>query len=294
MSTAPDVFARGEVLAGTYEIGAKIGEGGMGQVYAAFDRALRRWVAIKAGRPRLGACVLDEARGLAVLRHPCAVAVYAVGVHRGVVYMVMERIEGPTLAQYLDRHRLPGSGLPIGDAIDILAGVADALAVVHAAGMAHRDVKPSNVLLGPHDRIVLTDFGLFQTELDAARGPRREGSPHYMAPETLFGRVGQGELHLVDVYALGIVAYEMIVGAVPFDDANAFRVASLHVQQPAPDPCIARPDCPPWLGSLVREMLAKDPCARPQRTEEVSWRLRRLRSPRGVSHRLEGLRPAWV
>jgi serine/threonine-protein kinase len=275
-----DLFQPGDVLSGTYEIRDKIGEGGMGQVYAAWDRALQRWVAVKASRPNADASVADEARALAAVRHPSTVSVYALGVHGGIDYVVMELVRGPTLEAHLHRHHAEGSRIAIGEAIDILAGIAEGLAVVHRAGIAHRDIKPANVLLAPRNRVVLTDFGIFQPEIDVGRGLKVAGSPLYMAPESVTGRIAPGELYLVDAYSLGIVAYEMLAGRVPYDDAMATRVLLQHVREPVPDPCSVRADAPPALGKLVRELLAKDPKARPQSMDEVAWRLQQMRVAR--------------
>jgi serine/threonine-protein kinase len=274
-----DLFQPGEVLSGTYEIRSKLGEGGMGQVFAAWDRNLLRSVAIKATYPYLGASVVEEARALATVRHPSTVSVYAVGSHKGIHFMVMELVLGRTLESYLRARREPGEELPVEEAMDILARVADALAVVHRAGIAHRDVKPANVLLAPGDRIVLTDFGIFQPEFKGGPGLEPAGSAHYLAPEAITFRMLPGQLYLVDVYSMGVMAFEMIAGKLPYDADCPTRLLIKHLQQTIPDPRDVRPDVPPALADLVREMLAKDPLSRPQSMEEIAWRLRRMLSP---------------
>jgi serine/threonine protein kinase len=275
-----DLFVRGDLLAETYEIRGKLGEGGMGEVYAAWDRALQRWVAIKATRPEAGATVVDEARALAVVHHPSTVSVYALGSHGGIDYVVMEMVRGSTLEAHLRHRRAERAAVPIHEVVDILARIADGLAVVHRAGMAHRDVKPANVLLAPGNRVVLTDFGIFQPEIQVVHGIRVAGSPAYMAPESIVGLVAPGELYLVDVYALGIVAYEMAIGQLPYDDAVPTRVFLKHLRQPVPRIGARRPEVPPELDALVFEMLAKDPKARPQSMEEIAWRLRQIPTDR--------------
>lgn len=271
-----ELLRAGDVLGGNYEVREKLGEGGMGQVFEALDRSLARRVALKVAHPDTGGSVVQEARALAALRHPGIVSVYALGNHAGMPYVVMERLHGRTLEVILDEHRARGTGMPVEEAIDVLAAVADALGAVHRAGMAHRDVKPANVMLAAGGRVVLTDFGIFQPE--ASRDASLAGSPHYIAPEVIQGRVALGELYLVDVYALGIVAYETLTGRVPFDDAHVMKVLYRHVSEPAPDPAVQRGDVPPKLAALVLEMLAKDPKARPQSMDEIAWQLRRLRS----------------
>jgi len=271
-----DLLAIGEVVAGTYEIRAKIGEGGMGQVYEAWDRGLGRAVAIKISEAKERVSLGNEARALASLRHPSIVAVHAFGEHDGRPYLVMERVAGTTLAARLDERTERGDPLPLAEVVELLVGIAEALAIVHAGGMAHRDVKPSNVLLAPGDRVVLADFGVFQPEIEIRTQPRSGGSPHYFAPEALTMTVEPGLGHLVDLYALGVVAYELLTGAVPYDDGNVMKVFAMHRSAPIPDPAAVRADVPPSLSALVRAMLAKSPLDRPRGMDEVVAVLRRI------------------
>jgi CheY-like chemotaxis protein/predicted Ser/Thr protein kinase len=272
----PDLLHAGEILGSNYEVREKLGEGGMGQVFEALDRALARRVAIKVAHADTRGSVVQEARALAALRHPGIVAVYALGTHDGKPYVVMERLHGKTLEAVLDEHRARGSWMPIEEAVDLLAAVADALGAVHRAGMAHRDVKPANVMLAAGGRVVLTDFGIFQPEV--VRDPSLAGSPHYIAPEVIQARVALGELYLVDVYAFGVVAYETLAGRVPFDDAHVMKVLYRHVTEPPADLAAQRGDVPAKLAALVLDMLAKDPKSRPQSMDEIAWQLRRLRA----------------
>ena len=272
-----DLLAVGELLAGIYEVRAKVGEGGMGQVYEAWDRSLGRRVAVKAAAPAAKASLSQEARALATLRHPNIVAVHGLGEHGRIPYVVMEWVPGKTLEAHLDELNAAGAGFGLAEVLDILIGMADALAVVHSAGMAHRDVKPGNVMLAPGDRVVLTDFGVFQSESEAIEGLHCGGSPHYMAPEAIAVAVDSGELYLVDVYSLGVVAYQMLTGQVPYDDARVLKILWLHANAPIPDPRTLRHDAPPRLAALVHEMLAKDPKDRPQSMAGIAWQLRALR-----------------
>ncbi len=280
-----DLLRVGDLLGDTYEIRGKLGEGGMGQVYAAVDRRLGRRVAIKVALP--GTSVADEARALAALRgHPSTVTVHALGVHGGLEYAVMDRIYGKTLRQRLDERQAEGARLGIEEIVGIAAAMADGLAVVHEAGIAHRDVKPDNVILAPNDRVVITDFGIVRPECDQTVSTLVWGTPEYMAPEVLCGGVAPGELFLVDVYALGIVLFEMLTGAVPFRGQRAVRVLQMQVTAPVPDPTAQRPDTPPALASLVRAMMAKAPGSRPAGMGEIAWQLRRLRcEPSSASRR---------
>jgi serine/threonine-protein kinase len=128
--------------------------------------------------------------------------------------------------------------------------------------------------------VVLTDFGLFKPECDHTPSPWILGTPEYMAPEIVRGEVAPGELFLVDVYALGVVLFQMLTGRAPFLAAPAPRVLWLQLTEPPPDPLRLRREAPPELASLVRQMLAKSPGARPQDMHEVGWRLRHPRARR--------------
>jgi serine/threonine-protein kinase len=275
---ARGLFHPGDVLNDVYEIRSRIARGGMGEVYEAYDRSLGRRVAIKAAFPGIPGSIHKEARALAALRHPGIVTVHGVSEHAGVSYVVMERIRGTTLEAALEARGAEGAPMPIDEIADILVGIAEALAVVHQAGMAHSDVKPANVILAPHGRVVLTDFGIFQAEIDNANGLARSGSPHYMAPEAIAGDVLPGDLYLIDVYALGVVAFELATGVLPYDDDHVMKILCQHVVTPVPDLQLLRPDAPPRLAHPVSDMLAKDPKARPSSMDGIAWQLRRLRA----------------
>jgi serine/threonine protein kinase len=275
---AHDLLGIGEVIAETYEVRAKLGEGGMGQVYEAWDLVLDRSVAIKVGPPQEKASLHKEARALAALRHPSIVGIYAIGDHDGVPYLVMERVAGKTLQAHLDARRAEGTRFTIDEVIDLLVGIAEGLALVHRAGMAHRDVTPANVMVAPGDRIVLTDFGIFQPEMEVAGRLHCAGSPGHMAPEAIAMTVELGELYLLDVYALGVIAYELLTGALPFDDPRIMKILWMHINAPVPDLATARPETPLRLVALVREMLAKDPKERPPCMEAIVWRLHHVRT----------------
>jgi serine/threonine protein kinase len=259
-----DLFALGELVSDTFEIRLRLGEGGMGQVFEAHDRSLNRRVALKAAWPHVDpTSIRKEAQALAAMRHPSMVAVHALGQHRGIDYVVMERIFGDSLESYLARRRARRSPLAIVEAVEILIGIAEGLAVVHAAGIAHRDVKPANVMLAPGNRIVLMDFGIFQPEFDLTKPRLVTGSPQYIAPETIENAIAPGAAFLVDVYAFGIVLFELLAGHVPFDGDNVMRILHLQRTQAPPDLEPLRPDAPSRLCALARELLAKDPKERP-------------------------------
>lgn len=276
------LFGIGDVLADQYEIRGVLGSGGMGQVFDAHDRALNRRVAIKAHWPHLTAFpIRKEAQALAAIRDPAVVTVHALAKHDGIDLLIMERISGMTLADRLERT----TTLPLAEATDILARLADALAIVHAAGIAHRDVKPANIMLAPRGRLVLTDFGIFLPEFDGAEGDSM-GTADYMAPEAIQRNVARGGAYLVDVYAFGVVAFEVLTGRRPFVASKMHDL--LHKQLcEAPVPVSSlRADVPRDLEALVEATLQKDPGERPPSMESIAAIIRSMkqnRSERAIS-----------
>lgn len=270
---ASDLLHVGDVVDGKFEVRARLGSGGMGQVWQAYDRSLGRHVAIKLAWEPVPGMLRKEAQALAALKHPGVIAVHAFGWHDGREYMVMELIRGKTLEQHIERRVGARSRFAISEATETLTGIASALAAVHRAGLAHRDVKPANVMLAPGDRVVLTDFGIFLPEQMRQRHSI-VGSPLYMAPETIRGRIAPGELFLVDAYALGVVAFEILTGRGPFEDHRADVVMAMHLESLPPELASLRSDVPPRLARLVHQLLEKEPKSRPQSMEEVLWQLR--------------------
>ena len=267
----------GDVLGGTYEILKRLGAGGMGTVYEAHDRLLNRRVAIKVAQSTSPSFSLrKEAQALAAIRHPSMVAVYALGTHAGVEYLVMELVRGTTLHDHIQKQRRTQQPFSVGEALELLIGIAEGLAVVHASGISHRDVKPANIMLAPGNRTVLMDFGLFMPEFEPLE--LVAGSPEYMAPEIYAGRVERGAGHLVDLYALGVIAFELVCGRPPYQGRNAIETLALHVRAPIPDVAGVRQGVPAKLAELVTELLAKAPGDRPNGIEEVLGRLRGLRA----------------
>jgi len=277
MKAAAGPFEPGEVLGGAYEIRAALGEGGMGWVYDARDRLLNRTVAIKVARDLPGAPTLSaEAQALAAVSSPCVVTVHALGRERGVEYLVMERIYGVSLETHLLRRAEQKDPFAIAEAVDLLTRIGDGLAAVHAAGIAHWDIKPANVMLAPRDRVVLVDFGIFVPEAGADSAPLFRGTPAYTAPEMFSGTVQPGDAKLVDVYALGCLAFELLSGDLPYRGEGVLDIWGLHLRAPVPNVRATRPDAPAALAGLISEMMAKDPSDRPQFVEDIVNRLRML------------------
>ncbi len=274
-----DIFRVGDVLSGTYEIRRVLGAGGMGQVFEAQDLRLNRRVAVKAAWPHLeDSAVRKEAQALAAIRHPGMVAVFTVAEHEGVEYVVMERVLGTSLETHLYRRQQAGEPLTPLEVVDLLIAITDALTAVHQAGIAHRDVKPANVMLAPGGRVVLMDFGLFLPEFEVALQSTIAGSPQYMAPEAITNTVEPGAGALVDLYALGVLAFEMLTGDPPFLGETPDEVWDKHLYEPAPDVAERLPELPPPFARLIRMLLEKDPSLRPQSADHVLFQLRAIRA----------------
>ncbi|MCA1663552.1 MAG: protein kinase [Myxococcales bacterium] len=270
----------GTVVADVYEIRRVLGAGGMGVVYEAHDRLLNRRVALKLSHSPTSP-LRREAQALAAIRHPSMVGVYAMGTHLGAEFLVMELVRGTTLYDTMRKQEQSGRPFRVAEAVDILVGIAEGLAAIHASGISHRDVKPANIMLAPGNRTVLMDFGLFKPEFESLDAVA--GSPEYMAPEVCTARVVTGAGHLVDLYALGIIAFELLTGAPPFRGATPMDTLTLHVHGTIPDVAALRPDAPVELAALVNELVARSPSDRPNSIDEVLARLRAVRA-RGERH----------
>lgn len=265
-----------------YEIRGLLGAGAMGEVYDAHDRALNRRVALKVERPEIAPDYLvREGRALAAIRHPGVVTVHTIGRHGSTAFLVLERVYGLSLDRMIDERRARGERFPINEVLDLLVSIADALHVVHRAGLAHRDVKPGNVMLAPGGRVVLMDFGLVLPHADRAGHRTAAGSLQYMAPESLTGDVAEGAASLLDVYSVGVMAYELLCGIVPFDRSDARELYRAKVRKPVPHVARRRSDVPPTLDELVAQLMDPQPQDRPQGADAVLWQLRSVRARLG-------------
>ncbi|MDP9151924.1 MAG: protein kinase [Myxococcota bacterium] len=277
------LFSIGEVIADNYEVRAVLGTGGMGEVYDAHDRMLNRRVAIKVVRPTIKPdYLLREGRALAAIHHQGIVGVHTMGTHRGVSFLVLERVNGLSLDRLIEERRRRGERFAVGEALDLLVAIAEALTFVHKAGLAHRDVKPANVMLAPGGRVVLMDFGLVLPHADRAGHKSVAGSLQYMAPEALTGGVAEGAANLLDVYAFGVLAYELLCGTVPFDEADPIQMYRTKTTAPSPRVLLQRADVPALLDELVAQLMAPAPHDRTQGAELALWQLRSLRTRTGA------------
>ena len=273
----PLIFQNGELVDRVYEIRSLLGQGGMAQVYEAHDHDLNRRIALKAAIPDPNLPSLrTEARALAAFSHPSLVTVHSMGEFRGIEYIVMERIYGVSLSEHIRQRRKLNMPFRVSEVLEPLILLAEGLAVVHRAGIAHRDVKPGNVMLTPAHRVVLMDFGLVLPEFEVASAGFIAGSPPYMPPEALTNTINSGEGQLVDIYALGVIAFEMLAGRWPFPAKSMSELWDMLVAGTVPDIGKDRPDVPDKLRQMITEMLAFSPTERPQSAEALAWHLKAI------------------
>ncbi len=245
---------------GSYQIVEKIGAGGMGAVYKAYQPSLGRYVAIKvlppqtAGDPSFSERFAQEARAVGKLRHPNIVTAFDFTQQDDIAYLVSDYIDGGTLADQL------GTPLPLDYAMGILGPIAAALDYAHARGIVHRDIKPQNVLMTREGTPVLTDFGLAKI-VGPGSGMTQAGSlmgtADYMAPELAGGAESAGPA--ADQYALGIIAYQILVGRHPFPSDNPLSALMAHVNKPVPLPSQLGVVLPPGAEAALIRALAKKP-----------------------------------
>ncbi|GAB4429531.1 MAG: Stk1 family PASTA domain-containing Ser/Thr kinase [Chloroflexi bacterium OHK40] len=260
-----------KVLDGRYELERKIGEGGMARIYAGRDLRLNRRVAIKIphshylSEPDFLERFRHEAQAAAMLTHPNIVDVYDVGRDGDIHYIVMEFVEGTDLKTIINRE----APLAVARAVGLAQQIAAGLHAAHRAGMVHRDIKPQNVIVTPDGRAHITDFGVAKSHLSTALTETGVsfGTVDYLSPEQAQGRPATPQS---DVYALGVVLYEMLTGRLPFTGDSSVAVAMKHVTEPPPPPRRLNPQIPLGLEALVLRALAKDPSQRPQGAQQFA------------------------
>ncbi|MGC5616300.1 PASTA domain-containing protein [Georgenia sp. Z1491] len=278
MDTRADPLA-GHLVDERYRIIERIARGGMASVYRAQDLRLERVVAVKIMHPHLAESpdfvrrFRREARAAARLSHPGVVAVHDQGVAGESSYLAMELVDGPNLR---DELRARGS-LTLGQTLDVLDQVLDALAAAHRAGLVHRDIKPENILVTADGRVKVADFGLARaiSETTAATSGTVLGTVAYIAPETVLDGVADPP---ADVYGVGVVAYELLTGAQPFSGSTPAQVAFQHVNSTVPGPGAELTWIPREVDDLVAALTAQDPDDRPADAGEALALLRRTRT----------------
>ena len=269
-------------LLGRYEIVAELGKGAMGVVYRANDPMLNRMVAIKTinteeagheGMAEYEARFYTEAKAAGGLNHPNIIIIYDIGKSGHLVYMAMEYIEGRELRELLAQ----GQPLAVVQAVDVAAQVAEGLAYAHQHQVVHRDIKPANIMITPEGRAKIADFGIARMRSSETRTQTGVimGSPKYISPEQVVGKRAD---HRSDIFSLGIILYECLTGATPF---NGEGLSALMYQitnhDPAP-PSSANPQVPVMLDYIIAKVLAKSPEARYQSAADFANDLRECKS----------------
>lgn len=263
---------------GEFTIKKKLGEGGMGGVYLAYQESLDREVALKVLTERL--CQNEkfisrfkrEARSAASIIHPNVIQIYSIGEDHGIHYFAMEYVRGEDLM----RHLAKGRRFSVEEALHIVIQVAEAIACAAEAGIVHRDIKPANIMLDERGRVKVTDFGLAKTEssdLNVTEVGTIVGTANYMSPEQ-----GQGKPldTRSDIYSLGVVFFELLTGRPPFIAEQPSAVLFKHIYEDRPRPSDFNPAVPPAVDRMVQRMMARDPADRPPNAEALLAELRGL------------------
>jgi serine/threonine protein kinase len=266
--------AIGRLFAGRYRLGSQIGSGGLATVFEARDDILHRDVAVKILREPFAADPVflerfsREAAHVSNLSHPGLVTVFDAGVDEGTAYIVMERIHGQTLREILATE----GPLRVDRAVKIAAAVCDVLAVAHRAGIVHRDIKPGNIMIQKDGRVRVLDFGIARSE---GADPLTQtatmiGTAAYISPEQA---IGGSSSPRSDLYSVGCVLFEMLVGAPLFAAENPVGLLYQHAHEVALVPSTVRPEIPAAVDDVVKSLLAKDPAQRPSTAEQASAEL---------------------
>jgi eukaryotic-like serine/threonine-protein kinase len=271
----------GSVVDGRYRVLARIGSGGMADVWLAEDSHLQRRIALKVLHRRFAQDrefvmrFQREAEAAAGLQHPNIVSVFDRGEFEGTYYIAMQYIEGPTLKQLID------SGITVEQGVAVIRQVLGAAGYAHRQGIVHRDLKPQNVLVDPEGKAVVTDFGIARAGVsEITQTGSVMGTPHYLSPEQAQGF----EVTAVsDLYSIGVMLYEALTGRVPFEGESAVAVAMKQVSQMPQRPSSIQPRVSPALDAVVMRALEKDPGARFQSADAFIAALdQAMREPGGA------------
>jgi len=272
----------GSTIAERYEIREVLGHGGHAVVYLALDRLLGRNVALKVLRSdRAGKVALERFRREAAVARdiasPHLVRIFDLGTAAGTIFLTLEHVEGETLRQRLERK----GPLGVAEALSITRQVLEGLRSLHGAGVLHRDVKPGNILLGANDQVKLADFGLaLQRDHDETRLTetlQMVGTAEYLSPEQIRGEQAGATS---DLYSLGVVLYEMLIGQLPYRRGSSPAALLARLKERPADPRSLRSEVPGWVGRLVVSLLERRPADRPASAEVVLAGLDGQQSPR--------------
>ncbi|HYH28741.1 MAG TPA: Stk1 family PASTA domain-containing Ser/Thr kinase [Actinomycetota bacterium] len=266
------------VLAGRYEIGSAVGQGGMAKVFRATDEVLGRTVAVKVLAPEFARDqqfverFRREAQAAAALNHPNIVSVFDTGSENGVHFIVMEYLEGRTLREVLSQE----GPLHPDRAAEVAESISNALGSAHQQNLVHRDIKPGNIMLTPSGDVKVMDFGIARATTGEALTQTATvlGTASYFSPEQAKGEpVDQRS----DIYSVGCVLYELVTGRAPFTGDSPVAIAYKHVREAPVLPSSINPDVPPALEAVIMKALAKNPANRYQRASEMAADLARVR-----------------
>jgi serine/threonine-protein kinase len=271
----------GSVVDGRYRVLAKLGGGGMADVWLAEDAHLQRRIALKVLHPRFAQDrefvmrFQREAEAAAGLQHPNIVAVFDRGSWEGTYYIAMQYVEGPTLKQLID------SGITIEQGVAVIRQVLQAAGYAHRQGIVHRDLKPQNVIVDPEGKAVVTDFGIARAGVsEITQTGSVMGTPHYLSPEQA---QGFDVTAVSDLYSIGVMLYEALTGRVPFEGESAVAVAMKQVSQMPQRPSSIQPRVSPALDAVVMRALEKDPGQRFQSADAFIAALdQAMRDPGGA------------
>ena len=271
----PERSEQPHLIGGRYEVVALVGEGAMGSVYEVRDRELDEHVALKlmrrelASYPGLLERFRQEVRLARKVTSPHVARVFDIGEHEHEKFLTMELVVGESLGDLLSRT----GALETSEVVRHATAICDGLAAAHDVGVVHCDLKPDNVLLGRDGTIKLTDFGIAraQADVDSARGTVA-GTPAYMAPEQV---TGEGLDARSDLYALGVMLFEMLTGDIPWKGPNVVAIATARLLRDPPDPRQARPELPAPLADLVMRCMARRPAERPESAAVIGQELAR-------------------
>ena len=264
------MFSKGDKINDRYEIIKLIGEGGMANVYLAYDTILERNVAVKVLRGDLAddekfvRRFQREALSASSLSHPNIVEMYDVGEDNGNFYIVMEYIDGQTLKQLIKKR----GHLTVPEAIDIMLQLTDGLAHAHDSYIIHRDIKPQNIMILEDGMVKITDFGIAMAinASDLTQTNSVMGSVHYLPPEQA---AGKGSTIKSDIYSLGILFYEMLAGTMPFRGETAVEIALKHIKDPMPSIRKINPKVPQSVENIIFKATAKNPKNRYNNVREL-------------------------